>query len=144
MKDFPHTYKVHARAETQGDVNLSADAVPSILSQPPVEFGGPGDRWSPESLLMAAVADCFALSFRAIANASKFSFNHLSVEVNGDLNQVDKKMLFTEIRIAAELGVSSDADKTRAERLLQMAEQACLVTNSLSAECHLSTSIYVE
>jgi hypothetical protein len=37
----------------------------------PAEFGGPGDQWSPESLLAGAIASCFALTFRFVARAQK-------------------------------------------------------------------------
>jgi len=110
MHSFPHTYKVSASALSEGDVTLSGDNLPDILSQPPVEFDGPGDRWSPESLLMAAIADCFTLSFRAIAAASKIPFRSLSVDVSGDLNVVEKKMVFTEVTISANLVIPQDVD----------------------------------
>ena len=141
MHSFPHNYKVAAHASSEGDVVLSADALPNINSQPPIEFDGPGDRWSPESLLMAAIADCFTLSFRAIAAASKIPFTELSVDVDGQLNMVERKMLFTEVQISANLVVPEEVDPSRAERLLTMAEQACLVTNSLNVECHLSANV---
>ena len=70
MHDFPHHYAVSATAETASNVSLSSEDVAAIESAPPVEFGGPGGHWSPESLLVAAVADCFVLSFPAIARAS--------------------------------------------------------------------------
>jgi organic hydroperoxide reductase OsmC/OhrA len=69
MHPFPHIYKVSAIPVTAGEVTLESTGLESIISQPPAEFGGPGDQWSPETLLAAAVADCFFLSFRAIANA---------------------------------------------------------------------------
>ena len=141
MHSFPHNYKVSAQASSEGDVVLSADSLTDIVSQPPVEFDGPGDRWSPESLLMAAIADCFTLSFRAIAAASKMPFTDLSVNVEGELSMVERKMLFTDVQIAANLTVPSDVDASKAERLLTMAEQACLVTNSLNVECHLTASV---
>ena len=73
MQDLPHHYKVAASAAPQGEVNLASNLLDPILSAPPAEYGGPGNRWSPETLLVAAVADCFILSFRAVARASKFS-----------------------------------------------------------------------
>ena len=141
MHSFPHNYKVSAQASSEGDVVLSADSLTDIVSQPPVEFDGPGDRWSPESLLMAAIADCFTLSFREIAAASKMPFTDLSVNVEGELSMVERKMLFTDVQIAANLTVPSDVDASKAERLLTMAEQACLVTNSLNVECHLTSKV---
>ena len=71
MQDFPHQYSATALANVEGDVNLQSERLPSLVSAPPSEFGGPGDRWSPETLLVAAVADCFVLTFRAIARASQ-------------------------------------------------------------------------
>lgn len=143
MHAFPHNYHVSASTKTDGDVVLSGADLPNITSQPPAEFGGPGDRWSPESLLMAAIADCFSLSFRAIAQASKIPFNELDVEVHGVLDKVERKMLFTEVQIKANLKVPEGVDTGRAERLLAMAEQSCLVTNSLNLECHLESSVSI-
>lgn len=141
MHSFPHKYKVAAHSRREGDVVLSANSAPNITSQPPIEFDGPGDRWSPESLLMASIADCFILSFRAVAAASKFPFNELSVEVDGELDMVQRKMIFTDVQIAASLLVPKDVDVERAKRLLTMAEQSCLVTNSLKVECHLTAKV---
>ncbi|NND00112.1 MAG: OsmC family protein, partial [Gammaproteobacteria bacterium] len=86
MHAFPHRYKVTGRAGVDGDVILSSPELPDIASQPPREFDGPGDRWSPESLLTAAVADCFILGFRAITAASRMPFTQLDVEVEGVLD----------------------------------------------------------
>jgi organic hydroperoxide reductase OsmC/OhrA len=71
MQPFPHHYSVIAKADTQGDVALAGDRLPPIPSAPPTEFGGPGDRWSPETLFVAAVADCFVLTFRGIAGGDR-------------------------------------------------------------------------
>lgn len=69
MQPFPHHYSIVAAAATEGDVALRGDRLPPIFSAPPKEFGGPGDRWSPETLFVAAVADCFMLTFRGIVEA---------------------------------------------------------------------------
>lgn len=143
MHPFPHNYHVSASTTTEGDVVLSGAGLPNIASQPPAEFDGPGDRWSPESLLMAAIADCFSLSFRAIAGGSKIPFNQLDVTVDGVLSKVERKMQFTEVKINASLTVPEGVDAGRAERLLTMAEQTCLVTNSLNVECHLESKVAI-
>jgi organic hydroperoxide reductase OsmC/OhrA len=70
MQDFPHCYKIVASAGADGDLSIAGDGLDSISCAPPAEFGGPGNRWSPETLLVAAVGSCFVLSFRAIASAS--------------------------------------------------------------------------
>ena len=74
MQDLPHHYKVEASAELEGDGAISSDRLESIPFASPAEFGGPGNRWSPETLLLAAVASCFILSFRAIAKIGRASW----------------------------------------------------------------------
>ena len=143
MHPYPHLYTVHARAEATGDVDLDAERLPTLKTAPPVEFDGPGDRWSPETLLCAAVADCFVLSFRAIARASKLEWVALEAGVEGKLDRVDNKSRFTEIVVRATLRVPAGTDPQRAEKLMEKAEQACLVSNSLLAARRLEPTVVV-
>ena len=141
MRYFPHHYKVAAVAGPDGDVSLLCDGLDAIPSAPPAEFGGPGDKWSPETLLVAAVADCFILSFRAIAGASKLSWISLKCEVEGTLERKDGATKFTEFVVRATLSVPQDTKKARAHRLLEKAEESCLITNSLSGTIHLDAVV---
>lgn len=139
--NFPHHYVVTAACQTEGAVRLNAAGLPELASQPPKQFGGPGDVWSPEDLLAAAVADCFCLSFRAIAAASKFAFNDLHCEVTGTLDRVERAMLFTEFKVTARLVLPAGADAERGQKLLEKAEQTCLITNSLKSSVHLEATV---
>lgn len=141
MQDFPHHYKVAANAAPEGDVVLSSGGLDDLASAAPAEFGGPGDKWSPETLLTAAVADCFILGFKAIARASRFSWNSLQCDVEGVLERIDHVTRFTEFRVRATLEIPADADEDRAQLLLEKAEATCLVTNSMTSTVHLNTSI---
>jgi organic hydroperoxide reductase OsmC/OhrA len=141
MHPFPHRYAVNAAVRPAGDVPLSMDGVRIIESAPPKEFDGPGNQWSPEGLLTAAVADCFVLSFRAIAAASKFTWLSLESRTEGTLDRIDGKMRFTRFDTHAKLHVPEGADPERGKKLLEKAEQACLVANSLSGERHLTVEV---
>ena len=141
MHPYPHHYTVHARANSTGDVDLDADRLPTLRTAPPVEFDGPGDRWSPETLLCAAVVDCFVLSFRAVARASKLDWQALEASVEGKLDRVEGRSRFTEIVVRATLRVPAGTDRQRAEKLMEKAEQACLISNSLLAERRLEPTV---
>lgn len=138
---FPHHYTASANAQPESLVNLNVENLAELKSAPPKEFGGPGNQWSPEDLLMAAVADCFVLSFRAIAAASKFEWTDLTAEVTGTLDKVERAIQFTELTVKANLTLPAGADESRAQRLLEKAEQTCFITNSLKAEPHLEANI---
>jgi len=141
MHPYPHVYKVAATAEGNDPVEISSTGLSTLPSQPPEEFGGPGNLWSPETLLVAAVADCYILSFRAIARASKLDWLHLECKTEGILDRIENVTRFTRLNIWATLTVPANTDVHKATRILEKAEAVCLVSNSLNAEKHLETSI---
>ena len=143
MQEFPHHYSVAASAGPDDDVALQSERLPALASAPPAEFGGPGDRWSPETLLVAAVADCFILTFRAIARASKLSWLSIRCDVVGTLDRVEKVTQFTEFNVRAVLRVPAGTNVEQAQRMLARAEQSCLITNSLKAVPHLQADVEV-
>src|SRR5437763_17066325 len=101
LKAFPHVYTVSASATPEGDVELKSQRLPFLHSAPPPEFGGPGDRWSPETLLSAALGDCFVLTFRAVARSAKLPWAALHCEVSGTLDRVDRVTRFTGFELSA-------------------------------------------
>ena len=131
-------------ATPEGEVRLGADGLPDLASMPPPEFDGPGGYWSPETLLVAAVADCFTLSFRSIARASRLEWRELTAEVNGVLERSDGVARFTRFDTHAELVVPAGTDPARARSLLEKAEKICLISNSLSAVRHLECEVIEE
>ena len=141
MQEFPHHYQV--AIDTRADattVTISSQGLPSLVTAPPVEFGGPGTHWSPETLLVAAVADCFTLGFKAIAAASRLDWGRLEVNVTGKLDRIERKMKFTELDIVAKVTVPA-ASASRAPRILEKAEESCLITNSLSANVRFTGNV---
>lgn len=144
MQDLPHHYQVSAKAETDGNIVLKADDMPQLISAPPAEFGGPGDQWSPEHLLVASVADCFILTFRAVARASKLEWVNLQTSAEGVLERVERVTRFTSFTVRATLTVPAGTDTDKARRLLEKSEAGCLVTNSLTADTHLTAEVIVD
>lgn len=143
MRDFPHHYIVAAAGVPAGDVQLTAEALPRLATASPAEFGGPGDRWSPETLLVGAVADCFVLTFRGVAAASKLSWTSLTCRVSGTLDRIERATQFTNFEIDAHLEVPAGVDRDRAQRALEKAERNCLITNSLKGTIHLNGEVSV-
>lgn len=143
MKELPHHYRIEASGRSEGLVAVSSAGLETLETAPPAEYGGPGDRWSPETLLVAAVADCFILTFRAIARASSLPWVELRCEGEGELDRVERTTRFTGLTLRAFLTLPADADATKAERLLAKAEQSCLVTNSLVCPVTLESHVSV-
>jgi organic hydroperoxide reductase OsmC/OhrA len=143
MRAFPHHYTVSAAATPAGDVFLSGERLTPLASAPPSEFDGPGDRWSPETLLVGAVADCFVQTFRAIARFSKLPWLSLTCVATGTLDRVERAAQFTAFVIHASLEVPQGVDQEQARGLMARAEDACLVSNSLKASCRFDADVRV-
>ena len=143
MDAYPHHYEVRALAQAEGSVALSSERLPSLESASPLQFGGPGDKWSPETLLVAAAADCLILTFRAIARASKLPWVSLDCDAEGVLDRVDGVTRFTAIRVNARLVLPAGGDVERGRRLLEKAEKSCLITSSLKAESALTAEVTI-
>jgi organic hydroperoxide reductase OsmC/OhrA len=141
MHPYPHLYTVQASAQPEGDAPVTSSGLPTLTTAPPAEFGGPGDRWSPETLFCAAVASCFLLSFRAVARASKFDWLELECRVDGTLQRVEKTTRFTEVLTVATLRVPAGGNRDKAIKLMEKAENVCLISNSLVCERRLEITV---
>jgi organic hydroperoxide reductase OsmC/OhrA len=143
MQPFPHTYRVTAQGTADGAVELHGDRLPTLRSASPAEFDGPGDVWSPETLVTAAVGDCLILTFRAVASASRVAWTSLDCDVTGTLDRVARAPEFVRFDIHAHLRLPADADPEMGRKALEKAEHNCLVSNSLKATIHLTSTIDV-
>jgi peroxiredoxin-like protein len=143
MQAFPHTYVVATTAQPSGDVVLTSDRLEPLATAAPAEFGGPGDRWSPETMLVGAVANCFVLTFRAIASASRLPWTTVAVDVRGTLERIERVTRFTAFTLTVTLDLPPGASEEQARRLLTKAEETCLVTQSLNGTVDLRTEIRV-
>ena len=143
MQKFPHHYRASAAGGLDDDVELTGEGLPSLRSASPAEFDGPGDRWSPETLLMASVADCFILTFRAVARAPAVAWTSLHCDVTGTLDRLDGSTQFTHLKIHARLAAPVGTDADRVRRALDKAERNCLISNSLKAKVEFEADIDV-
>jgi organic hydroperoxide reductase OsmC/OhrA len=141
MHPYPHLYTVQAVAHPEGDVPETSAGLPALATAAPAEFDGPGDRWSPETLLVAAVADCYLLSFRGVARANKFAWQSLECTVEGTLNRIEGKTRFTHVVVRAALRVPAGTDEAKAVQLMERAEHVCLISNSLVAERRVEPTV---
>ena len=143
MQPLPHRYLVTAIPGPAHDVCLTTPGVQPLPTAAPVEFDGPGEAWSPETLLVGAAADCFAITFRGVARASRLAWTEMTCDVAGTLDRVDGVMRFIRVDIHARLTLPEGTSEALAGRVLDKAKRNCLITSSLNADVHLQTSIEI-
>src|SRR5208282_1502153 len=103
------------------------------FTSPPV-FGGLDGRWTPEDLLL-----------RAVAEAAKFEYTDMQVEVEGSIGKTDGGYRFGEVSIRPNLIISQQHEKDgdRALKLLHRAEELCLVAHALSVKQRFEPRVQV-
>ena len=106
MKPLPHEYDVHLAGGPSGYAVLSTSGIPDLSTAPPAEFDGPGDAWSPELLLLAAVQTCFLFTLRSMARGSHVDFVSLELDAAGTVNRQEGVTRFTEIVLRPRLVVA--------------------------------------
>jgi len=143
MHPYPHTYVASAAAENSGLVAVTSAQLPNLETAPPPEFDGPGGVWSPETLLCASIADCFVLTFRAMARAARFEWLHVECRVEGVLERMDRFSQFTRYTTFAKLTAPAGTDVAKARELLERAEHGCLIANSLRGSRTLDAQVVV-
>ena len=143
MDPFPHMYTASLTCTSGQPITIDSPGLPALSTAPPAEFDGPGNLWSPETLLLASVGDCFALTFRAVATASKLNWHRLDCSVRGVLDRVDGTTRFVEIYVDATLQVPAGVNEATATRILEKAEQNCLVSNSLNIRPVLQSQVEI-
>jgi|SRR5579884_493275 len=144
MQPFPHRYVVRAKASEESPIVLDSPGLDVLISAPPREFEGPGTMWSPETLLVGAVCDCFILTFRAISRAAKLQWTQLTCQGTGTVARDSEGITrFTAIDLKVQLEVTNSAEWEKATQLLEKTKKSCLVSNSLrlTPSLHMDVSV---
>ena len=132
---FPHRYTV--RLENR---QLVAPPREPIAAGPPPQFGGSDRVWSPEELLVAAALECLWTTFEAYARHAALEIQAWSGTGTAVLEKGAPIPTFSKIVLAVELVVAA-ADEARALRLLETAEQRCIISNALKVPVKLDASV---
>ncbi|WP_069130786.1 OsmC family protein [Rhodohalobacter halophilus] len=115
------------------------------VATPPEFPGGVEGIWSPEHLFTASVSSCFLTSFTAVAEYSKLDFEDLQIRSTGKMSRDENgKYIMSEVTIEADLTINDESKEKKAYRLLEKAEQICLITRSIKAEVKLIPSVQIK
>lgn len=145
-----HYYNVdinwdHGRMGMMCSPELISEDCGCIEVATPPEFpkGIPG-TWSPEHLFTASVSSCLMTTFLAIAENSKLQFVSFTCKSKGKLENVNGKLVMSEIILEPHVAIRNEGDRERAEKILQKSEAACLISNSIKSKIVMQPVITVE
>ena len=138
-------YSAHAHWTQHKRGILEVAEIPRTINfAAPPEFGGEPGLWTPEHVLIGAVATCYVSTFRSIAEYSKLSFHGMDVNVEGTIEKQEGGFRFTNIVVRPNVTIEKPEDRERTQRLIEKAERACLVSRSLSCKITIEATIKIE
>lgn len=145
----PHYYNVDINWNTERkgvmcspELNKEAGSCIEVATPPQFPKGIPG-IWSPEHLFTAAVSSCLMTTFLSIAENSKLIYTSFACKSKGKLEQVDGKLMMTEITLEPLVTITDEKDREKAERVLQKSEAACLISNSVKSKVIMLPTIQI-
>lgn len=141
-----HLYQVNISWRDKRMGEMSSPELQTVLevATPPQFPKGVEGIWSPEHLFTAAVSSCLMTTFLAIAENSKLDFVHFSCKSKGVLEQLEGKLMMTEVILEPTVLINNEEDREKAERVLQKSEKACLISNSIKSKVTMITEIIID
>jgi peroxiredoxin-like protein len=123
-------------------VAASADGLPDLAVASPPTFGGPAGVWTPEHLFVLAASTCWMTTFLSIAELSKLEFAAVEADGEGVVERGDdRRYRIARITLRPRVTIRREADRERALRLIDKAENACLIRNSVHTEIVLEPTV---
>jgi len=129
-----YTYRVSAWW-TSGRTGLAqCESSPNTIHfSEAVELGGLQGRWTPEQLLLCALAGCFTTTFHDVARSAKFDFLDLEVEIEACVRRSRSAGCnFNEILIRPRLKVHSDDQCETGLQLLRRTKSVCMISRAIT------------
>ena len=140
LKDY--RYVVRTDGARGRIVTLESEGKPRLAVATPPEFrDGLADVWTPEDLLVGAVATCYALTLSAIAERRSIPLFDVSIVGAGHVcRRADGTFGFVVVELAVELTTDADSEHL-AEKAARLAEHGCIVNDALNVPIELELKI---
>jgi peroxiredoxin-like protein len=144
MAEEKHLYRTSLHWETQRKGTLSSAGLPELAVATPPEFpGGHPGIWSPEHLFVASAEVCLMTTFLAIAENSKLDYTEYRSEAEGQLEKTEQGFMVTTITIRAHVRIKDEASRERALKVIQKAEQHCLISKSMKTQIRVEPEVVI-
>jgi osmotically inducible protein OsmC len=145
--------KAERRATVQWEGNLiqGSGKIVSVgsgaIAELPITWASRTERsdgkTSPEELIAAAHAGCYAMAFSHTLAQAGTPAQKLSVNATSTFEQVDGKFKISTINLDVR-GIVPELDQAGFEKAAQQAEQSCLVSNALRNNVQIRVNAHLE
>lgn len=155
MRSREHTYGLTVRwtgdrgSGTSGyrdfgrEHEVSADGKPTLPGTADPFFRGEPDRWNPEELLVAALAQCHMLSYLAQCSLQRVVVTGYVDEAVGTMTETAGAGEFTSVLLRPTVTVADESMVAKARRLHGPAHDNCFIARSVNFPVHHEATVVV-
>ncbi|MRH44028.1 SACOL1771 family peroxiredoxin [Aquibacillus halophilus] len=140
----------HLKADWPGGRNsigsIDAGNLKTKISIPP-EMDGPGVGTNPDEMLLGAASTCYIITLAAMIERAALPLKSLALESIGMVDVTKGVFTYQKIvhRPTVELKhTASDEELTKIKRLVEKAEQSCMISRAIkgNVELELQAEVY--
>ena len=122
------TYRGYRRTH-----QVTAEGPPELLGSADRTFHGDRERWNPEQLLLASLAQCHMLSYlHACVEAGVVVTHYVDHPTGSMRTETDGSGRFTEVVLRPEVSVADDTMVESAIKAHHRANELCFIANSVN------------
>ena len=110
----------------------------------PAEYGGRGDTLNPEELFVASINSCLMLVFYHFADKSGVDIESYEAEAEGTVDKTKNGLRFTHVGVRARIKAQGTDTANQIQKVTELAEKYCLVSNSVSCPVDYAVSLVEE
>jgi organic hydroperoxide reductase OsmC/OhrA len=129
-KPFPHRYEISLSRQSDHSAVIHNDSASPVAGGVPPQFDGKPGFWSPEELLMSAVALCFMTTFQSFALKERIEILSYTSSAVGILDKTQAGLLFTQIELQIKIRVNRGVRETVIP-LIERSKKYCIISNTL-------------
>jgi len=144
IRDKKFVYKTTVTWKEEKKGFLCSFGKETIEISTPPEFKGHEGLWTPEDLFVASVNVCIKTTFLHYAQKNNFEFLSYESDAEGILESVENKFMFSEIKVSPKIVVTSNDKVEKAKELVKLAEENCLISDSIKSKVTVEPEISIE
>lgn len=142
-KQFLFETQLQLAAKTQGNL-VTKETKNNITVSTPLVFGGEGNHWCAETLLLSSISSSFMSTYLSYAKKQDLIISKFECETIGQIEIIKNKYKFTHINLYPKIFIKEESLKEKAKIALKKTHKNCLITNSLDAIVFYHSEIIVE
>jgi organic hydroperoxide reductase OsmC/OhrA len=107
----------------------------------PVEYGGQADTLNPEELFVASINSCLMLVFYLFAQKMGVEIHSYESQIEAPVEKTRNGLRFTHVDVQARVRATGEDLSDKAQKLTELAEKHCLISNALNCPVNYSVSL---